>query len=173
MTTMSNWKDIPGYEGRYQINELGQVRMVTWGKKALLEPLVMKTQRAKDGYITVNLRGFNGKVHKYTVARLMAITFLNCPADYRAYNKNGDLSDNALENIGIRHKTKRRYRNIHRRPVCKVAKDGTVLEVYGSVSEAAKANYMSTSTVIKRCCNETKSVPEDFYLRYDSEVNYE
>ena len=41
------WKDIPGYEGLYQVSNLGQVKSLNYkrtGKAALLSPTICKTK---------------------------------------------------------------------------------------------------------------------------------
>ena len=65
------FKDIPGYEGLYMINEHGDVYSCYY--KRLKIP-----QISKDGYYTVQLWK-NGKAKRYKVHRLVAITFLPNP----------------------------------------------------------------------------------------------
>ena len=65
------FKDIPGYEGLYMINEHGDVYSCYY--KRLKIP-----QISKDGYYTVQLWK-NGEAKRYKVHRLVAITFLPNP----------------------------------------------------------------------------------------------
>jgi hypothetical protein len=64
------WKDIPGYEGLYQVSNWGQVKSLKFGKERILKACV-----GKVGYYTVNF----GKT-KY-VHQLVAIAFLNHQPD--------------------------------------------------------------------------------------------
>lgn len=56
---MENWKDIPGYEGRYQISDLGRVKSIRpgWGT-SILKP------RDYFGYLIVELRGKPHHIHR-------------------------------------------------------------------------------------------------------------
>ena len=56
---MENWKDIPGYEGRYQISDLGRVKSIRPGWK----PRIMKSYDF-FGYLFVELRGKPHAIHR-------------------------------------------------------------------------------------------------------------
>jgi len=84
------WKDIPGYEGLYQINILGKVY-------SLLSNVVLKEYLDIYGYHTVNLyKGIkkrNSKIH-----RLVMLTFEG-PSNLQVNHINGIKTDNRLENL--------------------------------------------------------------------------
>lgn len=63
---VETWKDIPGYEGRYQVSDLGRVR----GQRGLLKP-----QRVNSGYFVVHL-SYCGTRQARTVHRLVARVFV-------------------------------------------------------------------------------------------------
>ena len=62
------WKDIDGYEGLYQVSDLGNVKNSRNGKLLSLKP-------KKQGYVRVNLIR-NGIRKTYTVHRLVALAFI-------------------------------------------------------------------------------------------------
>jgi hypothetical protein len=64
------WKDIPEYEGIYQISNLGRVKSLKFGKEKILNGWIRR-----DGYIAVNL--MYNKRKTYRLHQLIAITFLN------------------------------------------------------------------------------------------------
>lgn len=65
------WKEIPDYEGLYEINEYGDVRSMKTGK--------LKIQGIfKNGYKYVQLWK-NNKQYNHTIHRLVAITFIPNP----------------------------------------------------------------------------------------------
>lgn len=72
------WRDIPGFEGRYQVSDFGRVRsLMFWSGNVLVlrqEPLVMKTPINAHGYPAVNLRGCP-KPRPYEVQYLVCLTF--------------------------------------------------------------------------------------------------
>lgn len=68
------WHDIPGYNGRYQINRDGDVRAVAHWR----EPRVLKCRpnHTRKGAVTVQLLRPSGKVRHEKVVSLMVNTFL-------------------------------------------------------------------------------------------------
>lgn len=169
---MSEWRDIPGYGGRYQISDQGQVRNMFFGDKPRRRPYMKKLSRREDGVMVVNLKGSNGRHRAYTVARLMAITFLGMPDDIRycAYCKNGMKSDVVLENIGVCTRKDLCKDGNRRRPVRKVCREtGEILAVYRTVREAAAKNYMYEGTMISRLKGRTVRDDDAFIFEYDDE----
>jgi len=76
------WKDIPDYEGLYQVSNLGRVksleRVVKRANNRIL-PLkerILKPAKDKRGYYHVMLC-LNGKIKAYRIHKLVAIVFLN------------------------------------------------------------------------------------------------
>lgn len=66
------WKDISGYEGKYQISNLGRVKSLKHrNKDKILKPLVKE-----KGYIRVHLTS-NGKNEWIYVHRLVAEAFID------------------------------------------------------------------------------------------------
>ena len=47
---MENWKDIEGYEGIYQISDLGRVKSIKFSKERILKP-----SNSRKGYLFVDL----------------------------------------------------------------------------------------------------------------------
>ena len=74
------WKDIQGYEGRYQVSNLGRVRSLdrySWNgyKYWLQKGKILKPFQQKSGYVNVDLSNGHSKSHKYRVHRLVAQAF--------------------------------------------------------------------------------------------------
>lgn len=87
MTEKEIWKEIEGYEGLYEVSNMGNVR--SFATKKLLTLRNEKSRRT----IRVNLKK-DGKCKYYIVARLVAQAFYPY-----VLHKNGDYTDNKLENI--------------------------------------------------------------------------
>ena len=67
---MENWKDIKGYEGSYQVSDLGRVKSIKFNSEKILK-------RIKRGnYLKVNLSK-NNKVTTKSIHMLVAEVFLN------------------------------------------------------------------------------------------------
>lgn len=99
------WKDIPGYEGLYQVSNLGDIkvldRIVNCGiknNKTVIRKSKLLKQRINQGYYEVALSK-NGKKRFLKVHRLIAITFLpnlnNLPSvNHKDENKLNNCIDN-------------------------------------------------------------------------------
>lgn len=89
---MKEWRDIPGYEGRYQVSDQGHVRGPS-GK-------VLKTQRINSGYLIVQMSDYPFGKKAATVHRLVARVFLPLDGQRPHVNhKNGDKTDNRAVNL--------------------------------------------------------------------------
>ena len=91
---MENWKDIPGYEGRYQVSDQGRVLSVR--TNSFLKPNVM-THR----YVCVHLYsgGKQSRVVK-TIHQLVALAFIPNLHNCREVNhKNFVRHDNRIANL--------------------------------------------------------------------------
>lgn len=64
------WRDIDGYDGAYQVSDLGRVRSLKFGKVRVLRPA-----KDKDGYLLLQLWR-NGQVKTTRVHRLVADAFI-------------------------------------------------------------------------------------------------
>lgn len=91
------WKEIPGYEGLYQVSNTGRVRSLNYNGTGKTK--VLKQATNKDGYKKVTLFK-KGKRHYYTVHRLVAITFIPNPNNLPQVNhKDEDKNNNAVWNL--------------------------------------------------------------------------
>ena len=106
MTSSANeeWRDIPGYEGRYQASNLGRIRSVArrvnicHGATRLMRGRVLRPAGQKrDPHLRVTLKhgGYGVLVH-----RLVAETFLGpCPEGQEVRHLDGDPLNNRVENL--------------------------------------------------------------------------
>lgn len=90
------WKDVKGYEGLYQVSNLGRVKSLKFNKEKILKPGVNST-----GYYNVLL--YKDSIAKSVkVHQLVAIAFLNHnPCGYKIVvdHLNNNPLDNKLENL--------------------------------------------------------------------------
>lgn len=94
------WRDIEGYEGLYQVSNLGRIKSLEridnynrLVKEQILKPI------ANRGYLRVCLYK-DGKQKKISVHRIVAENFLENPHNYPQVNhKDENKSNNCVENL--------------------------------------------------------------------------
>lgn len=93
------WKDIPGYEGYYQINESGAVKSLNHYRDNKGYRILKAHKHYKTGYMQVHL--FKSTVHSFwQLHRLMAITFIPNPDNKPHINhKDGNRTNNSIDNL--------------------------------------------------------------------------
>ena len=87
------WKDCKGYEGLYQVSNLGRV----WNIKL---QRYLKGSYDKDGYIRVILTAKNGKAKMERVYILVVVVLLNNHNNYSQVNhKDKNKGNNCVDNL--------------------------------------------------------------------------
>ena len=99
------WKDIPGYEGLYQVSNLGNVKSLdrkvinSIGIERNLKGSILKFKYYKSGRPCVELYR-NGKSKVYKPYYLVMLAFVGArPDDFVVTHKDGDFLNNKLENL--------------------------------------------------------------------------
>ena len=93
--TNEQWKDIAGYEGVYQVSDLGRVRSLKYGKVR-----VLKSNENSAGYLTIHL--YRSKKKKTVkVHRLVAQAFIKNDTETKTLinHKNEVKTDNRAVNL--------------------------------------------------------------------------
>lgn len=92
------WKDIPGFEGIYQVSNTGQIRSLNYRGNAG-KTKILKQHTDKDGYKRVNLyKDSKGKTYK--VHRLVAQAFIPNPNNLPEVNhKDENKTNNVVWNL--------------------------------------------------------------------------
>ena len=91
------WKDIKGYEGLYQVSNLGRVKSL--GNNKSKKEKILDPKPNMYGYKEVRLSK-EGKRKPYKVHRLVAIYFIPNPNNYKEVNhKDEDKTNNHVSNL--------------------------------------------------------------------------
>lgn len=90
------WKDIAGYEGLYQVSNLGRIKSLNY--KHTSRERILKTKKNRSGYVVVNLNQA-GKRKTYSIHRLVAQAFIDNPqnlpmVNHRDENKQNNIVSN-------------------------------------------------------------------------------
>jgi len=92
------YKNIPGYDGLYQVSNLGNVKSLKWGKERIL-----KASLGSGGYLSVCLRK-NKKKKTYRVHQLCAMVYLgHVPNRHKAVVNHIDNNplNNHVDNLEV------------------------------------------------------------------------
>lgn len=95
------WKDVIGYEGLYQVSNLGRVKSL--GNDKTRKEKILKSSSDGKGYLKFCLNS-NQKRKTIRIHQLVAITFLNhapCGHELVIDHINDNRSDNRVDNLQI------------------------------------------------------------------------
>lgn len=101
---MEEWRDIPGYEGLYQVSNLGRVRsldrtIIRGGIPRKINGTNIKQADNRSGYMTVDLHK-NGMVRRYYVHRIVASVFVDNPCNKSVVDHiDHDRGNNRYDNL--------------------------------------------------------------------------
>lgn len=164
------WKDIKGYEGKYQISNLGNIK--SFRKQS---PYLLKPSLSDNGYYQVTLYQENTNRKKFLVHRLVAEHFLPNPNRYPCVNhKDEDKLNNCSDNLewctyqynNAYGTAKLRAIETKGKRVNQYSVDGIWIASYLSIGTASKLLNIST-TSIKDCCNGKNEFAHGYKWRYD------
>lgn len=159
------WKDIEGYEGLYQISNLGNVKGI---KRKGSSGCKLRPALRKDGYMQVSLRK-EGKDSSYLVHRLVAIAFLPMTNEKNQVNhKDGNRTNNILENLEW---CTPQENTLHSHDVLKKnTRQVMCVEtgvIYPSIRSAARSIGYDNATIQRICAGKGRSkTAKGFHWRY-------
>lgn len=145
------WKDIEGYEGKYQISNKGNVKSLNYcntGKPRLLKPKINRY-----GYAEVKLSK-NNKTKNYLISTLVAKTFIANKNEDKEVMHIGDTSDNSIYNLKYGYRSEilhLMYKKGHRGEATpSVYKISFAGKQYRSISNIAKDYNMTRKQLSHR-----------------------
>lgn len=150
------WRDVPGYDGRYQASTWGEIRRRTDRGWQLLKAHVRPHSKNCHVQKVWLIEGDGHRVER-SVLNTIALTWCLPPPGYVAIHRNGIYTENGVENILFvtRKKLVDIYANrAKRRAVLRIDSNGNPVECYPSAKAAARACYMNPSTL----CNHLNGV---------------
>lgn len=152
---MEVWRDIKGFEGRYQVSNLGRVKSLA--RRMVVKDRILKPFGNNKGYKCVHL--WNIQYKEPLVHRLVAEAFIPNPSNKKEVNhKDGNPLNNKVENlewVSHRENMLHSHRVLHQGTVRgKVMNNKPVKcldtgEVFVSASEAARQKGCSQSNITK------------------------
>ena len=151
------WKDIEGYEGLYQVSNMGRVKSL--GNNKTRKEKILKSSKNNRGYLCVNLYK-DGLVKNYLIHRLVASAFIDNPnnlpqVNHKDENPKNNYGDN-LEycdskynmNYGTRTERVAKAKSI---PILQFTLDGEFIRKWDSIADVEKELGFNHSS-INMCC---------------------
>ena len=183
------WKDIAGYEGKYQVSNLGNVRSLNWRNTGVVRNLYLK--KTNKGYLHVEL--FDGKSKRsITVHRLVASAFLENSNGYTNINhKDENPLNNCVDNLewctasynvlySLRlhpdRSSKRKgvprnrpvgipYKVSRNKKICQLTKSGEVVKVWDNLI-SIKHETGWNEWHIEECCKGNRKTAKGYKWQY-------
>ena len=167
---MEQWKDIDGYNGKYQVSNFGEVRSFSpWSKGRTLKG--GKTKGNPQPYRWVALVGKGrSDIKTFYIHKLVAKAFLPNPNNYDEVNhKDGNTLNNHVDNLEwCTHKQNMEHasrmgslsrghdnwkgkNNPKSKAVLQLTKDGEFVKEWGSVNEIMRETGIPASTIFRVC----------------------
>lgn len=157
------WKDIKGYEGLYQVSNLGRVKSFRGSAKfGKPKEFILKPSLINSGYHVVTLYYGNQKKHKFQVHRLVAETFIDNPDHLPCVNhKDENKLNNCVSNLewctyqyNNNYGTARiRASKTRSKPIMQMTLEGVHIATYCSSSVAAELLNRS-ATIVRKWCDD-------------------
>ena len=172
---MEQWKEIAGYEGLYEVSDIGMVKSFKYGKERILKP-----GKNNKGYLQVCLSK-DGKHKTLTVHRIVAEAFIPNPDNLDTVNhKDEDKTNNFASNLewmsmkdninygthskrvgeaNINHPKKSKVVQMFDKKTCEL------LATFPSLMEAVRVTGISKGN-ISLCCNGNRKSAGGYVWRY-------
>ena len=168
------WKDIEGYEGLYQVSNLGRVL----GRKGY----ILKPQKRQHGYLCVDLYKENNPKKRESIHRLVANAFIPNPKGYSEVNHKDECKQNNYvsnlewtshaqnsnygsrgERIGIANRNGKKSKSIKQ-----IDKKGNIIGEFPSLAEVRRKLNFDQSN-ISLCANGKRKTAYGYKWQFASE----
>lgn len=181
------WKDIRGYEGLYQVSNLGNVRSLNYGHRGITRNLVPKVNNRGRPWVEL---AKDGRRKALLIYRLVAIEFIPNENNYPEVNhKDENVFNNRADNLewctrkynidysfGLHperrskvdrslHKTGRKNENRKNLKVEQLDMDGNVIREWPNARSVFNSTGMSDWS-ISECCRGNRKKAYGFRWRY-------
>lgn len=175
------WKDISGYDGEYQVSNLGRIKSVArlttrpcqYGIREYRIPeKIMRTRFGTSGYLCVNLH-HEGKQVTEMIHRLVALHFCNGYRDGLVVNHiDEDKTNNRADNLewvtqtaNVNHGTAIQRKKKHPKAVVQISLSGEFIREWPSINAAAESVKANPSQ-LGHCCKGERPTAKGYRWKY-------
>lgn len=182
MDNQETFVDIQGFEGLYQISNLGRVKSLRTRFKGHTNPcnMILVPNIQRSGYIDICLTNKDGKLKRLKIHRLIAIAFIpNINNKPQINHINGIKTDNNINNLewctrneNIQHawrmglyKKKTGSNHAQSKKVSQYDLKGNFIKIFNSMGEAHRETGVSQGSICLNCLDKIKHAKK-FIWRY-------
>lgn len=182
MLTEEIWKPVKGYEGKYEVSNLGRIKSldrIIHCKNGVDRNVLgeLKKQQKRNGYLFTTLYK-NGESKFIYIHRMVADAFLDNPYEYPCINHKDEVkTNNRADNLewcsysynSTYGHARDRVEEAHRKTVIQMDLEENEIKRYSSLKEAAKAmsiNYKSAHANISGVCHGRHEIAYGFKWKY-------
>jgi len=181
------WKDVPDYEGLYQVSNLGRVKSLERTRKGnggsicKVKEKLLSLKIDKYGYVCYTLCK-DGRLFYFTAHRLVALAFIDNPNPY-SFNQinhiDGNKRNNTSQNLewcDAKHNQNEAVRlglrggkpykpRVDSSKIDQIDLIGNLIKRYDNLAQAERENGIS-KTAICNCLNRRSKTSSGFFWKY-------
>lgn len=163
------WKDIKGYEGLYQISNLGRVKSLGNGNSNKSKLKIMKTTLNHKGYPMISLCK-DGVSKKFSVHRLVAEAFIPNPDNLPQVNHIDEVkTNNRIDNLewctaeyNVKYGTRTAKTS---KPILQITLENKIINLWGSIRSVENILGFDNSN-IQKCCKGKHNHSYNYQWKY-------
>lgn len=157
---IEEWRDIKGYEGHYQVSNLGRIKSLNY--RQTCKEKIMELGFHNRGYLMAHLSK-SGKQKNFFLHRLVAQTFIPNPYNLPQVNhKDENKSNNCVDNLEwCTAKYNQRYSRAKK--VC-CYKNNKLVKVYSAIRDVKKDGFKPQN--VCKCCSGNRKSHHGFKWKY-------
>ena len=170
-----NWKAIAGYEGLYEVSDLGRVKSL--GNNKTRKEKILKQHKIGSGYLNVCLYK-DGQIKNWKVHRLVAESFIPNPNNLETVNHKDEVKTNNTvcnlewmslkDNLNYGTHNKRVGESLSKQVQMFDKFTGELLATFPSTMEAGIVTGINNGN-ISSCCNGNRKSAGGYVWKYTPE----
>jgi hypothetical protein len=176
------WKDVPGFEGLYQVSNKGNIRSLDriiekGGRLHRIKGIPLRQNKTRAGYFIIGFSKEDKRTY-HLVHRLVADLYIPNPNNYPCVNhKDENKANNEVENLewcthlynNTYSSRIERVMSKRRRPVVQLSLDGRIVNRFSSAKQASIETGINNSVIAEVCKNNYgRKTAGGFKWKYDT-----